>query len=76
VRVATASKQPRPASDPHRLVYKRPRERAAAVRRRVESLARTLEIVSTRTMIQKEEGVRYSGLPGLSSTMLFAFFMA
>jgi len=58
VRVATASKQPRPARDPHWLGCKRPRERVAEARRRAESLARILETVSSRTMMQKEEGVR------------------
>jgi len=40
VRVATASKQPRPARDPHWLGCRRPRECAAEARRRAESLPR------------------------------------
>jgi len=76
VRVVIALKEPRPARDLHWLRCRRPRDRAAEVSQRAESHTRIFETVSSRTMMPNEAGVQECGLPGLSSTILFAFFRA
>ena len=61
-------------SEPHWLGSSGPFARAASTRHDARTLSRIGEIVWMRTIILKEEGDEYEGLPGLSRTPAFAPF--
>jgi hypothetical protein len=63
-----------PGREPHWLGCIKPLERAAERRRVAIILSRIFETVRRRTIILKEAGDSYDGLPGLSRTTPFAPF--
>ena len=71
-RVRQASYVLSPGREPHWLRWIRPFERATRRRRAAIILSRIFETVRRRTVILKEEGDTYDGLPGLSRTTPFA----
>ena len=72
MRVATASEVLRPGSEPYWFGWSKPACLASEVSLSVRMRSRIFETVLRRTMIWKEDGVSYDGLPGLSRTTPFA----
>ena len=73
-RVVTASIALSPGSDPHWFGWRRLAFLAKDMSLTVRTLSRILETVFRRTIMRKEDGVSYEGLPSLSRTTPFACF--
>ena len=72
IRVAQASEVLSPGREPHWLWWRRPALRAMSESLTVMTLYSILETVLRRTIMRKDAGVSYEGLPGLSRTTPFA----
>ena len=72
IRVAQASEVLSPGREPHWLEWRRPALRASSETLTVMTLSSILEMVLRRTIMLKDAGVSYEGLPGLSRITPFA----